>query len=137
MILPHAPRVNWESSAFCGASSALTADETPQIARSAVAARGYGGVMSTEITVRGSSSAVQDAVTRAQQYAHALGLGTVVPVAAADAGMLSANLHPNAGRGGGYTRAAMLDAGPPAVAFVPEDIEVAAEVDARFLADVR
>jgi uncharacterized protein len=79
--------------------------------------------------------AVQDAVDRAQQYAYALGLGKVVPVALADAGMLSANLHRSAGSA--HMRAQMLDGGPPEVEFVPEDIEVSAEVDARFLADVR
>ena len=80
--------------------------------------------------------AVQDAVTRAQQYADALGLGKVVPVALADAGMLSANLHPDAGSGGAHLRAALLG-GAPDVEFVPEDIEVSAYVDGRFLADAR
>ena len=39
--------------------------------------------------------AVRDAVTRAQQYADALGLGTIEPVAIADAGML--NTRPESG----------------------------------------
>ena len=40
--------------------------------------------------------AVQDAAARAQEYADALGLGPVRPVALADAGMLSSGLHPMA-----------------------------------------
>jgi hypothetical protein len=83
--------------------------------------------------------AVRDAVDRAQQYADALGLGTVVPAAIADAGMLSANLHPDAGHGPGVMRAMpALDGVPPEdIELIPEDIEVRATVDARFLADVR
>jgi hypothetical protein len=77
--------------------------------------------------------AVQDAVDRAQHYADALGLGSVVPIAISDVGMLKME--------GSFIDAqprAMSDArGVPDVEFVPEDIELAAEVDARFLADVR
>ena len=75
--------------------------------------------------------AVRDAVTRAQQYADALGLGKVEPVALADAGML--NTRPEGGAASAYMRM-----GPPgggAVAeLVPEHIEVSATVDARFVA---
>jgi uncharacterized protein YggE len=76
------------------------------------------------------SAAVQDAVSRAQQYADALGLGQVEPVALSDAGMLRAT-------------APFVDAMPsrmsatrsaPDVELVPRDIEVSAEVDARFSA---
>ncbi|WP_319450194.1 MULTISPECIES: SIMPL domain-containing protein [unclassified Mycobacterium] len=77
--------------------------------------------------------AVHDAVTRAQQYADALGLGTVVPVAIADVGMFKAD--------GGFMapqpRAMSAARSVPDVEFVPADIEVAAEVDARFLAEER
>jgi uncharacterized protein YggE len=89
-----------------------------------------------ELAQQVRSRAVQDAVTRAQQYADALGLGKVIPVALADAGMLGANLHPTAGPGVALMRAASTG-GAPDVELVPEDIEVSAEVDARFLADVR
>jgi uncharacterized protein YggE len=77
------------------------------------------------------TQAVQDAVNRAQQYADALGLGNVVPVAIADVGMLKAN--------GPFIDAqpvAMSAArGAPDVDLVPRDIEISAAVDARFLAD--
>jgi uncharacterized protein len=77
--------------------------------------------------------AVRDAVTRAQQYADALGLGTIEPVAIADAGML--NTRPESGP----EAARMLMAAPgagagPVAELVPEHIEVSATVDARFVA---
>lgn len=78
--------------------------------------------------------AVRDAAARAQQYADALDLGAVRPVAIADAGMLGAQLHPDGGHGGTFLRAAAAPAGgAPDVELVPEDIEVAATVDARFV----
>lgn len=84
------------------------------------------------------TKAVQDAVTRAQQYADALGLGTVVPVALADAGMLSASGPPSAGPAAAQLRGMAMAgaAGSPDVGLVPEDIEVSATVDARFLAEL-
>lgn len=78
--------------------------------------------------------AVLDAADRAQQYSDALGLGAVRPVAIADAGMLGAHLRPDTGGGAPFARAAALRAGGGAeVEFVPEDIEVSAAVDARFV----
>lgn len=83
------------------------------------------------------TEAVRDAVTRAQQYADALELGTVVPIAIADAGMLGASLHPDGGNSGTFMRAmaapGSASGGAPDVELVPEDIEVSASVDARFL----
>lgn len=79
--------------------------------------------------------AVRDAVTRAQQYADALELGTVRPVAVADAGMLAAQLHPEGGHSGTFLRAAASPAGGGDIELLPEDIEVSATVDARFLAE--
>jgi uncharacterized protein len=76
--------------------------------------------------------AVQDAVRRAQQYSDALGLGQIRPVAIADAGMLGAHLDPQTARGAAYMRAAAVG-GAPEVELVPEHIEVAAAVDARFI----
>ncbi len=79
--------------------------------------------------------AVHDAVTRAQQYATALGLGKVGPIAIADAGMLGASLHPEGGHTAAYLRGGVGASGDgPDVELVPEDIEVAATVDARFVA---
>ncbi len=79
--------------------------------------------------------AVRDAAARAQQYADALDLGTVRPVAIADAGMLGAALQPEGGTGATFLRAAATAGGGGDVELIPEDIEVAATVDARFLAD--
>ena len=79
--------------------------------------------------------AVHDAVTRAQQYADALGVGGIRPVAVADAGMLGS--RPEDGSQAAYMRmGAVGGAGGGAVAeLVPEHIEVAATVDARFVVE--
>ena len=74
--------------------------------------------------------AVRDAVTRAQAYADALGLGQVRPVAIADAGMLGKRTE--SGPSTAYMRAGAVG-GAPDVELVPEQIEVSAEVDARFV----
>jgi uncharacterized protein len=74
--------------------------------------------------------AVLDAVTRAQQYADALGLGQIRPVAIADVGMLAT--RPESGPRAAFMRAAAVGAVPD-VELVPEHIEVSAEVDARFV----
>lgn len=76
--------------------------------------------------------AVHDAMVRAQQYADALGLGKVTPTAVADAGML--NTRPEDGGGAAFMRMAAAPGGGAAVELVPEHIEVAAAVDARFIA---
>ena len=81
---------------------------------------------------------MQDAARRAQEYADALGLGPVRPVAVADAGMLSQGISPMGGSGpAAYLRMAAKDAGGGGaeLELSPEDIEVSAEVDARFVAD--
>jgi hypothetical protein len=82
--------------------------------------------------------AVNDAVERAQLYADALSLGKISPVAIADAGMLVANLRPDSGSGQVHTVARV---GPgqavqgSGLDLVPQDIEVAASVDARFVVE--
>lgn len=78
--------------------------------------------------------AVRDAAARAQQYADALQLGAVRPVAIADAGMLGVQLLPEASSGGTFMRGAATGAGAGDVELLPEDIEVSATVDARFVA---
>ena len=81
--------------------------------------------------------AVQDAARRAQEYADALDLGPVRPVAVADAGMLGNGLHVAGGApAGAYARmaAAKDSSGGAELELSPEDIEVSAEVDARFVA---
>lgn len=79
--------------------------------------------------------AVQDATARAQQYADALGLGQVRPVALADAGMLGEGLHPQGAPQAAFMRAAAAGGGGEVqLELAPEDIEVSASVDARFAA---
>lgn len=78
--------------------------------------------------------AVRDAAARAQQYADALGLGAVRPVAIADAGMLGVQQQSDGAQAATFLRAAGGPAGGGDVELLPEDIEVAATVDARFLA---
>jgi uncharacterized protein len=77
------------------------------------------------------TGAVRDAVTRAQQYADALALGQIRPVAVADAGMLGS--RPEQRSEAAYLRAASAGGGTE-VELVPEHIEVSAVVDARFVA---
>jgi uncharacterized protein YggE len=79
------------------------------------------------------TKAVEDAVRRAQQYADALDLGEVRPVAVADSGMLSAGPTPGGGDDVGLMRS-MAVGSAPEMELVPEDIEVSATVDARFVA---
>lgn len=80
--------------------------------------------------------AVRDAVERAQLYADALGLGKVSPVSIADAGMLVGNLRYDVGQGQVHT-VARAGSGQGRSSFgiesVPEDIEVASSVHARFV----
>lgn len=77
--------------------------------------------------------AVQDAATRAQLYADALSLGKVSVIAIADAGMLGAGLNPDGGHGADFLRVGSASSGGRDVELVPEDIEVSAAVDARFV----
>ncbi|WP_408896700.1 SIMPL domain-containing protein [Nocardioides sp. R1-1] len=80
--------------------------------------------------------AVQAAARRAQEYADALGLGPVRPVAVADAGMLSQGIAPVSTGGAAYLRMAAKETGGGAeLELSPEDIEIAVDVDARFVAD--
>ena len=76
-------------------------------------------------------AAVRDAQQKAQTYADALDLGRVHVVAVADAGMLGEGLEPSHASPAAFSRAAASQ-GDGAVAFVPQDVSVAARVDARF-----
>ena len=80
------------------------------------------------------TEAVKDAARRAQQYADALGLGEVRPVAVADAGMLSPGSQGGEHQMGPMARAMSVGSAPTEIEFEPEDIEVSATVDARFVA---
>jgi hypothetical protein len=88
-----------------------------------------------ELQRQARTRAVEDAVVKAQEYAEALGLGAIRPVAIADAGMLGANLHPLNDQSVAYMRAAAPTGGAPDVELIPEDIEVSATVDARFVGE--
>jgi uncharacterized protein YggE len=80
--------------------------------------------------------AVEDAIAKATEYARAARLTTVEALAIADAGMLGDG-QPG---GGGMPlermsfKAAAADSGGVALAFTPDRIQVAAVVDARFVA---
>lgn len=89
----------------------------------------------TGITAEVRSRAVKDAVAKASVYAQSIGLGAVHAIAIADPGMLGDQVHGNGSPETGFMRAAKLssDAGP-ALSLKPEDIEVSAVVDARFIA---
>jgi hypothetical protein len=94
------------------------------------------GKRRAELQARVRTEAVRDAVDKARQYATALDLVDVRPVGIADAGMLGADLRPAAEGRAAYARAAAVSGGPD-VELAPEDIEISAAVDARFVADRR
>lgn len=90
------------------------------------------------VTAEVRSRAVKDAVSKATVYAQSIGLGSVRAIAIADPGMLGDQVGT---AGGGMQLAsssrqfkAMDAAGAPELSLKPEDIEVAAVVDARFVA---
>ena len=90
----------------------------------------------TGVTAEVRSRAVKDAVAKASVYAQSTGLGSVVAVAIADPGMLGDQVH---GGGSAPEAASMRVAkaggdSEPALSLKPEDIEVSAVVDARFIA---
>ena len=87
------------------------------------------------VTAEVRSRAVKDAVAKASVYAQSIGLGSVTAVAIADPGMLGDQV-----RGGGSPEASFMRAksvgggAEPSLSLKPEDIEVSAVVDARFVA---
>ena len=86
----------------------------------------------TSVTAEVRSRAVKDAVAKASVYAQSIGLGSVRAIALADPGMLG-------DQGGGpipFAAAGMRmgSAGGTELVLKPEDIEVTAVVDARFIA---
>lgn len=84
------------------------------------------------------TAAVHDARNKAQAYASSIGLGVVQPVALADAGMLGDQWH--SPMDGGASEVALVAAdlnggqNGAELNFTPQDIELSAAVDARFLA---
>ena len=89
----------------------------------------------TTATAEVRSRAVKDAVAKATVFAQSIGLGTVRATALADPGMLGDQATPTFT--GGY-EPRMLKASDtgtgPALEVNPEDIEVTAFIDARFIA---
>jgi uncharacterized protein YggE len=83
-----------------------------------------------------ASAAVGVAVQRAQAYAAALGLESVVPVEIADTGLISREQAsaPPMMKARGVAFAAAADAGVPEMSYEPEDIVISATVEARFTA---
>ena len=89
----------------------------------------------TGITAEVRSRAVKDAVAKASVYAQSIGLGSVVAVAIADPGMLGDQVRGNGPAEASFMRAKSVGGGSePSLSLKPEDIEVSAVVDARFLA---
>ena len=89
------------------------------------------------VTHEVQSKAVADAVGKATVYAKAIGFSTVKAVAVADPGMLGDQTRPVEEYG--MERASLavksMDVGGAAeLSFKPQDIEVSATVDARFVA---
>ena len=86
------------------------------------------------------TGAVADAVSKATAYAHAIGLSSVTATAIADPGMLSEQSGGSGGNGYELSSASRsfmkMDVGGGAqLSLNPEDIEVSAAVDARFVAN--
>lgn len=79
------------------------------------------------------AQAVREAAGRAQEYADALELGPVRPVAIADVGLLTAAEGIEVGAPRSAKAFAMAESAPE-LGFEPEDITVAAAVEARFVA---
>lgn len=89
-----------------------------------------------ELQRQARTRAVEEAVVKAREYAEALGLGAIRPVAIADAGMLGTNLRPEVGADVAPMRVAAAPRGaPPEVELKPQDIEVSSTVDARFVGE--
>ena len=90
------------------------------------------------VTAEVRSRAVKDAVSKATVYAQSIGLGSVRAIAIADPGMLGDQVGAVAGgmqfAASSRQFTAMDAAGTPELSLKPEDIEVAAVVDARFVA---
>lgn len=92
----------------------------------------------TSATVEVRSRAVKDAVAKASVYAQSIGLGSVTAIALADPGMLgdpsSVGAMPSPPTMARAAMKAQFDSVGPQLSLKPEEIAVAAVVDARFTA---
>ena len=86
------------------------------------------------VTTEVRSRAVKDAADKARVFAQAIGLGQLTAVAIADPGMLgvTGDGEPSAPTMLRALAVGSADHGGAPLGFTPEDIEVAASVDARF-----
>lgn len=87
----------------------------------------------TTATAEVRSRAVKDAVSKASVFAQSIGLGSVRATALADPGMLGDQV---AASEGGIVLSRSMNGGvePGSIEFAPEEIEITAAVDARFIA---
>lgn len=81
-----------------------------------------------------AAQAVGVAVTRAETYAHALGLEGVTPLEIADVGLISSGQPAPPAPMMKVRGAAFAADSAPAMEYEPEDIVISATVEARFLA---
>ncbi len=81
------------------------------------------------------SRAVKDAVVKATIYAQSIGLGHVRAIALADEGMLGDPSGASQGSAPAFARMASMAADEPALSLKPEELEISAVVDARFVAN--
>lgn len=86
----------------------------------------------TTVKAEVRSRAVKDAVAKASVYAQSIGLGTVRAIALADPGMLGEQGGSPAS--GGYELMSAVGGSGGELSLKPEEIEVQAKVDARFVA---
>ncbi|MBU4465245.1 MAG: SIMPL domain-containing protein [Actinobacteria bacterium] len=89
---------------------------------------------STAIEAEVAASAVRVAVDRATAYAAALGLGSVTPLEIADLGLLTRGNEQAAPPMLRAAKMSFADSTGPGIDFQPEDLTIAAAVEARFLA---
>ena len=88
----------------------------------------------TAVIAEVRSRAVKDAVAKASVYAQSIGLGSVRALALADPGMLGDRVGAS-DDGGIHPMSQMMATGAaPELSLTPEDIQVDAVVDARFVA---
>lgn len=88
----------------------------------------------TTVTAEVRSRAVKDAVAKASVYAQSIGLGSVTATAIADPGMLGNGASPAPGFEPRMAMKMDSAAGGGGIALKPEQIQVSATVDARFIA---
>jgi uncharacterized protein YggE len=88
----------------------------------------------TAVVAEVRSRAVKDAVAKASVYAQSIGLGSVRAVALADPGMLGERIGSSDDNGSHPMSHMMSVSSTPELSLTPEDIEVDAVVDARFVA---